>query len=224
MNNSVLTISPISQASDSSQFLLNNSNNHYMISPSMTPGQPSMTPGQPSMTPGQPSMTPGQPSMTPGQPSMTPGQPSMTPGQPSITPGQPFMTPGQPFMTPGQPFMTQEPKMTNGINSQTQEPVMTNESKMTQGINSVTQEPKKDPINQSTLTYEGDNIFISNKRCDDGKYIYSVFHIMMSIVAIYLSVRCNESINYLSLFIAFCFPYPYIIYSLISNKGICTSI
>ena len=59
------------------------------------------------------------------------------------------------------------------------------------------------------------NLYIQNKTCNDGKYIYSVFHVMMSIIAVYLSIRCNKVINYGSLIIAFCFPYPYIIYSLI---------
>ena len=65
------------------------------------------------------------------------------------------------------------------------------------------------------------NLVVGQKKCNDGKYIYSIFHVIMSIVAIYLSVRCNKGVNYASLLIAFCFPYPYIIYSLIYNAGIC---
>jgi hypothetical protein len=55
----------------------------------------------------------------------------------------------------------------------------------------------------------------------NSKYIYSIFHTIMSIVAIYLSIRCNEKINYASIFFAFIFPYPYIIYNIIYYKGLC---
>jgi len=67
-------------------------------------------------------------------------------------------------------------------------------------------------------------LHIDNRKCLDGnygKYIYSVFHVMMSIAAIYLSIRCNKGINTPSLITAFFFPYIYIIYSIITNQGIC---
>ena len=77
------------------------------------------------------------------------------------------------------------------------------------------------PSLNTTQTDNITNVRVENRKCEDGKYIYRVFHVMMSLVAILLSMRCNEGVNYLSLIIAFCFPYPYIIYSLIYNKGIC---
>jgi hypothetical protein len=51
--------------------------------------------------------------------------------------------------------------------------------------------------------------------------IYSIFHTMLSIIAIYLSVRCNPKINYTSIVIAIFCPYLYIIYSIIMHNGIC---
>uniref|UniRef100_A0A6C0EEF0 Uncharacterized protein n=1 Tax=viral metagenome TaxID=1070528 RepID=A0A6C0EEF0_9ZZZZ len=66
-----------------------------------------------------------------------------------------------------------------------------------------------------------DNKIIDNNTCDNsGRYIYSIFHILMTIVAIYLSVRCN-GISILNIIIAFICPYVYIIHSIIIYNGIC---
>ncbi len=53
-----------------------------------------------------------------------------------------------------------------------------------------------------------------------GRYIYSVFHSIMSIVAIYLSFRCNKGFDTMSFVLALCCPYIYIIYVL-ATKGTC---
>ena len=53
-----------------------------------------------------------------------------------------------------------------------------------------------------------------------GRYIYSVFHLIMSLVAIYLSFKCNNGFNVSSFIIAFCCPYIYIIYVL-ATRGTC---
>lgn len=55
----------------------------------------------------------------------------------------------------------------------------------------------------------------------DIKSIYAIFHTFISILAIYLSLRCNPTINYISILIALFLPYPYIIYSVIMHNGIC---
>ena len=62
-------------------------------------------------------------------------------------------------------------------------------------------------------------IIIQDK--SDAASIYSIFHSILSIIAIYLSVRCNQKINYTSIVIAIFFPYLYIIYSIIMHNGIC---
>ena len=62
-------------------------------------------------------------------------------------------------------------------------------------------------------------IIIQDK--SDAASIYSIFHSILSIIAIYLSVRCNQKINYTSIIIAIFFPYLYIIYSIIMHNGIC---
>lgn len=50
--------------------------------------------------------------------------------------------------------------------------------------------------------------------------IYTVFHTILSILAIYLSFRCNKGFDLLSFLIACCCPYLYIIYT-IATKGTC---
>ena len=65
------------------------------------------------------------------------------------------------------------------------------------------------PINPTLPTY------------NDGKSIFVVFHMFISILAFYLALRCNAKINYTSIIIALFLPYPYVIYSIIMYNGIC---
>lgn len=53
-----------------------------------------------------------------------------------------------------------------------------------------------------------------------GRYIYSIFHVIMSLVAIYLAFKCNNGFDMGSFIIAFCCPYIYIIY-ILATKGTC---
>jgi hypothetical protein len=53
-----------------------------------------------------------------------------------------------------------------------------------------------------------------------GRYIYSVFHSIMALVAIYLSFRCNNGFSLGSFFIALLCPYIYVIY-VVATKGTC---
>ena len=48
-----------------------------------------------------------------------------------------------------------------------------------------------------------------------GKYVYSVFHTVMSIIAIFLSYRCNGCFQWIPFLAALCCPYVYIIYIII---------
>lgn len=50
------------------------------------------------------------------------------------------------------------------------------------------------------------------------KHIYSIFHITMASIAIYLSYYCNEKFDLKHFFGALCCPYLYIIY-FIATKG-----
>ena len=53
-----------------------------------------------------------------------------------------------------------------------------------------------------------------------GQYIYSIFHIIMSLIAIYLSFRCNKGFEIGPFLIACCCPYIYIIY-ILATRGTC---
>ena len=52
------------------------------------------------------------------------------------------------------------------------------------------------------------------------RYIYSVFHGSMSLIAIYLSFKCNKGFDFGSFLVAICCPYIYIVYTL-ATKGTC---
>jgi len=54
----------------------------------------------------------------------------------------------------------------------------------------------------------------------NGRYIYSVFHTMMTLVAIYLSFRCNKGFEIGPFLVAILCPYLYIIY-ILATKGTC---
>ena len=53
-----------------------------------------------------------------------------------------------------------------------------------------------------------------------GRYIYIIFHMIMTIVAVYLSRVCNKEYSITSVLIAIIFPYFYIIYT-VASKGTC---
>ena len=73
------------------------------------------------------------------------------------------------------------------------------------------------PTNRTTLTNTTTTTLTNN----DGKSIFAVFHMFISILAFYLALRCNSKINYRSIIIALFLPYPYVIYSIIMYNGIC---
>lgn len=53
-----------------------------------------------------------------------------------------------------------------------------------------------------------------------GRYMYMIFHMIMSFVAVYLSYMCNKEFSMSAFAIAIFFPYFYIIYTL-ASKGTC---
>ena len=74
------------------------------------------------------------------------------------------------------------------------------------------------PINNTPLPINNTPL-PTNK--DDSKSIFAVFHMFISILAVYLALRCNSKINYISIIIALFLPYPYVIFSIIMYNGIC---
>jgi hypothetical protein len=71
------------------------------------------------------------------------------------------------------------------------------------------------------ITTENVNPFkIVPVETSSGRYIFSVFHSIMSLVAIYLSFRCNNGFEIGPFFVACCCPYIYIIY-ILATRGTC---
>ena len=51
--------------------------------------------------------------------------------------------------------------------------------------------------------------------------IYSIFHFILTLFAIYISFKCNEGFDFLSLLMAIFFPYIYIIYKYATSDNFC---
>lgn len=75
-------------------------------------------------------------------------------------------------------------------------------------------------LNKSNESMEAEKSVVVYQTSGTGRYIYSVFHLIMSLVAIYLSFKCNKGFDMGSFIVAFCCPYIYIIYVL-ATKGTC---
>jgi hypothetical protein len=68
---------------------------------------------------------------------------------------------------------------------------------------------------RTNLIYLGRNINNTSDRYATGQVIFYIFHVIMSLIAIILSLRCNnKSVDFGSLLVAIFFPYIYIIYIL----------
>ena len=74
--------------------------------------------------------------------------------------------------------------------------------------------------NENIVQTQQETPIIIYQTAGTGRYVYSVFHLIMSLVAIYLSFRCNNGFHFGSFLIAFCCPYIYIIY-ILATKGTC---
>jgi hypothetical protein len=73
-----------------------------------------------------------------------------------------------------------------------------------------------DPENKIPNRIE--SIVIVSDINSSGRYIYSTFHSIMAIVAVYLSFKCNKGFNLGSFMVAFFCPYIYIIY-ILATRG-----
>lgn len=62
---------------------------------------------------------------------------------------------------------------------------------------------------------------INSMNCvSNGRAIYSVFHAMMTLIALYLAFRCNNGFNWWSFLAALFFPYIYVMY-IVATRGTC---
>ncbi len=76
------------------------------------------------------------------------------------------------------------------------------------------EEEKNNTIDSAIVAMTCDNQFST------GRYLYMIFHSLMSMIAIYLSFRCNGKFRFSSFIMALLFPYLYIIYVL-ATQGTC---
>lgn len=77
----------------------------------------------------------------------------------------------------------------------------------------------------NSFSYEtnntNDNYKKDKKELSTSIIIYYIFHVIMSIVSVYLSWKCNKGeFNLLSFLVALIFPYVYIIY-IAATQGSC---
>jgi hypothetical protein len=77
-----------------------------------------------------------------------------------------------------------------------------------------------DKLIEKTLTPGGMKGCPPCDQATTGRYIYSVFHSIMAIVAIYLAFRCNKGFSFGPFLIACTCPYIYIIY-VVATQGTC---
>ena len=76
-------------------------------------------------------------------------------------------------------------------------------------------------LENNTCHNDDDYEETKNKDLHQGRYIYGIFHMIMVIIAMYLSFKCNNKEYHVgSMLIAFFFPYVYIIY-ILATQGTC---
>ena len=88
--------------------------------------------------------------------------------------------------------------------------------------------PTKDSILYNFLkSSTSDSTIINSDSCKElcstNQAIYSIFHSIMFLIALFLSMRCNNGFNLGSFLVACICPYIYIIFILLTeyDKGIC---
>jgi hypothetical protein len=71
------------------------------------------------------------------------------------------------------------------------------------------------------MIVESDKIIIMTEPEEKSPFrmLYTVFHLIVSVFAIYLSFKCKKSFDLLSFLAALFFPYIYILYKFINTDG-----
>lgn len=59
------------------------------------------------------------------------------------------------------------------------------------------------------------------EECSPLRSVYSVFHFIIAIFAIFLSFKCNKGFDLASFLMAICFPYIYVIYKYATADDFC---
>ncbi len=66
-----------------------------------------------------------------------------------------------------------------------------------------------------------DTVVIVERESSPLKTVYSVFHLVISVFAIYLSFKCNAGFDFGSFLMACCCPYIYVIYKFATSDTFC---
>jgi hypothetical protein len=72
-----------------------------------------------------------------------------------------------------------------------------------------------------TACLSGECGFVTEVKTHDYPSIYSIFHSILALFAIYLSFKCNKGFSFGSFFMAIFFPYIYIIYKYATTGSFC---
>ena len=72
-----------------------------------------------------------------------------------------------------------------------------------------------------TACLSGECGFVTEVKTRDYPSIYSIFHSILALFAIYLSFKCNKGFSFGSFFMAIFFPYIYIIYKYATTGSFC---
>jgi hypothetical protein len=72
-----------------------------------------------------------------------------------------------------------------------------------------------------TACLSGECGFVKEVKTRDYPSIYSIFHSILALFAIYLSFKCNKGFSFGSFFMAIFFPYIYIIYKYATTGSFC---
>ena len=81
-----------------------------------------------------------------------------------------------------------------------------------------TMQPTMQPVN--TVVFQESYQQQHCQQSGAGRQLYSIFHSLMAIVAIYMSYRCNNGFHLGSFLIACSCPYIYVIY-MVATRGTC---
>lgn len=80
--------------------------------------------------------------------------------------------------------------------------------------------PAPQVVNQN-LPPQMDTVVVVEKESSPLKTVYSVFHLVVSVFAIYLSFKCNSGFDFGSFLMACCCPYIYVIYKFATSDNFC---
>lgn len=87
-------------------------------------------------------------------------------------------------------------------------------------LNQVNTPPTTLP-NTPSMYNESQVGIVTTKQSSPLRTIYSIFHMVVAIFALYLSFKCNKGFDIGSFLMACCCPYIYIVYKFATSEDFC---